>query len=110
MSTTEAYIGRSLPRVEDLRLITGAGSYVADINREGQLYARVVRSDVPFGRLKGVNAEKALARPGVVFVMTADDIDEHRIPIRILSAPAGEAALQTPLCLLYTSPSPRDRS
>lgn len=36
MSTAENYIGRALPRVEDLRLITGDGAYVADINREGR--------------------------------------------------------------------------
>ncbi|MGI9557393.1 MAG: xanthine dehydrogenase family protein molybdopterin-binding subunit, partial [Solirubrobacterales bacterium] len=101
MAAVDAYVGQPLPRVEDLRLITGAGAYVADISRDGQLYARIVRSEVPYGRLRGINAERALAREGVEFVMTADDIDEHRIPIRILSAPAGEAALQTPLTADY---------
>ena len=97
MSAVETYVGQPLPRVEDLRLLIGAGAYAADIDREGQLHARIVRSDVPFGRLKGINAEAALARDGVISVITAADIPERRIPIRIMPAPAGEAALQTAL-------------
>ena len=97
MSAVETYVGQPLPRVEDRRLLIGAGSYADDIDREGQLHARIVRSDVPFGRLNGVDTTAALELEGVVRVITAADIPEHKVPIRIMPAPAGEAALQTTL-------------
>jgi carbon-monoxide dehydrogenase large subunit len=38
------YIGRSMPRLEDLRLVRGAGRYSDDISMPGQAYAVFVRS------------------------------------------------------------------
>ncbi|HET8757805.1 MAG TPA: xanthine dehydrogenase family protein molybdopterin-binding subunit [Solirubrobacteraceae bacterium] len=78
-------------------LLTGGGAFVDDIDRPGQLYARVVRSSVGHGRLLGVDAAAALARPGVVAVVTGADIPDVRIPIRVAPTPAAERALQPPL-------------
>jgi carbon-monoxide dehydrogenase large subunit len=91
------YVGTAVPRVEDVPLLTGGGAFVDDIDRPGQLYARVVRSAVAHGRLLGVDARAALARPGVVAAVTGDDVPEVRIPIRVAPTPAAERALQTPL-------------
>ena len=93
----DTQVGRSVPRVEDLPLILGEGAYGADISRPGQLYARVVRSDVPFGRLKGVDISEAAARPGVVRVITGGDIPEGKIQIRLFPGPEAISALQAPL-------------
>lgn len=99
MSRPAAYVGSSQPRTEDLRFISGTGEYGADVNREDQLYARIVRSDVPFGRLNGVNAEVALARPGVVRVISAAALPDLKIPIRMFPQPDGERVLQSPLAV-----------
>src|SRR5262249_39127243 len=40
------FTGRSVPRKEDRRLVTGRGRYVDDVNRPGQLHAAFVRSEV----------------------------------------------------------------
>lgn len=67
-------IGKSLPRAEDLPLITGGASYVADLSLPGQLHARVVRSPVAHGRIESIDIEDAVALPGVVGVWTAEDL------------------------------------
>lgn len=85
-------IGRSTERVEDERLITGAGCYVGDVAREGQLWARIVRSQVAHGRIQAVHLNAARARPDVVAVFAAADIPDlpsWRIPLRL---EAGEVA------------------
>lgn len=71
---TNRYIGSAVPRVEDLRFVTGRGEYVDDVVREGQLYAFVVRSPVAHGRIRAINGKAVLAMPGVHSVITAADL------------------------------------
>lgn len=78
--------------------MTGASRYGADVDLEGQLYARIVRSEVPHGRLLGIDTAAAASTPGVVAVFTAADIDpDVRVPVRLLPTASGERALQAPL-------------
>jgi carbon-monoxide dehydrogenase large subunit len=67
-------IGASMRRKEDHRFLRGRGHYVDDMNRPGQLYAAMIRSDRPHARLLGVNATAAKAAPGVVAVFTGADM------------------------------------
>ena len=60
-------------RVEDARLITGAGKYAADWNMPGQLYGYFVRSDHAHAEIVSVNTARALAHPGVSHVFTGED-------------------------------------
>ena len=60
-------------RVEDFRLITGAGKYAADWNAPGQLYGCFVRSDHAHAQIVSVNATRAMAYPGVKQVFTGED-------------------------------------
>jgi aerobic carbon-monoxide dehydrogenase large subunit len=60
-------------RREDLRLITGRGKYVADINLPGQLHAGFLRSDRAHAEIVSIDASPALKRPGVVAVFTGAD-------------------------------------
>ena len=95
----EPAVGASVPRRVDERLVAGAGTFVADVTRPGELHARVVRSPLAHARLAGVRADAALALPGVVDVLTAADVPDVRIPIRIPfgARPEAEPALQPPL-------------
>jgi carbon-monoxide dehydrogenase large subunit len=93
----EAYVGRSIPRIEDRRLLTGAGRYGADFDRDGQLHAHIVRSPVSHGLLRGIDASAALARSGVVRVITAADIPELDVPVRLFPTENSLQALQPPL-------------
>ena len=60
-------------RVEDKRLITGAGKYASDWNAPGQLYGYFVRSDRAHAEIVALNAAPALAHPGVKHVFTGTD-------------------------------------
>ena len=73
-------LGQSLKRIEDRPLVTGAGRFAADERRPGQVYMRVVRSPVAFGRLVGVDIDEAAALPGVRAVWVHADI-AHLPPI-----------------------------
>lgn len=57
---------QSPPRREDGRLITGSGSFVADIALADALHIAFVRSPVATGRIIGCDLDPALAGPGVV--------------------------------------------
>lgn len=74
MSRDGAFIGASVRRREDPRLLTGAGRFVDDIELTGQLHAQFVRSKVAFGRILDVDLEATRATPGVVAAFAADDL------------------------------------
>lgn len=67
-------IGRSLPRLEARRKVTGRADYVHHHAVPGMLHAKVFRSTVPHGRIRSVDVAEALAMPGVHYVLTGEDI------------------------------------
>jgi carbon-monoxide dehydrogenase large subunit len=71
--TVNTGIGAPLPRREDGRLLTGRGTYSDDVNLPGQLHAAVVRSPHGHARIRRIDTAAAMAAPGVVAVLTADD-------------------------------------
>jgi len=60
-------------RVEDLRLITGAGKYTSDWSAPGQLYGHFLRADRAHAEIVSVETAKAAAFPGVKGVFTGED-------------------------------------
>jgi aerobic carbon-monoxide dehydrogenase large subunit len=97
MSTQSQYVGQPVPRVEDRRLLTGAGTYADDFNRDGQLYASIVRSYAAHGRILSIDTSAATARDGVVAVFTGEELPDLRIPVRLFPTENAERALQPPL-------------
>ena len=89
-------VGTSVGRARDLALVTGRGRFVADVDVPSQLFARIVRSPLARAALAGVRTEAALARKGVVAVVTAQDVPDVRIPIRLpfAATPNAERVLQ----------------
>src|SRR5919201_2589177 len=72
-SSKRPFIGRPLPRFEDLRLVRGAGRYTDDFSFPGQVYAAFVRSPHAHARVLRIESQRARAAPGVVAVLTASD-------------------------------------
>ena len=68
------FIGMSLKRKEDPRLIQGLAHYVDDIVLPGMLHAVFVRSPYAHARVRSVDTTKAKAAPGVVAVITGADL------------------------------------
>ena len=67
-------------RIEDNRLVTGQGLYVADIAPERMAHAVVVRAQVASARVTSIDTDAALASPGVLAVYTAKDLAADGLP------------------------------
>lgn len=92
------YIGASVPRLEDARLLAGAGKYVADIRQPDTVCAAVLRSEQAHAMIGGIDTSEALKLPGVLGVFTARDLgDVGRIPMRLAPREALRECFQKPL-------------
>lgn len=72
-------IGQPVRRVEDERFVRGLGRYVEDIRLAGELRGAVLRSPHAHARIVSIDPRAALEAPGVVGVLTADDLEAERI-------------------------------
>jgi CO/xanthine dehydrogenase Mo-binding subunit len=67
-------IGRSVPRTESRDKVTGRAEYVHTMRLPGMLVAKLFRSTVPHGRIKSIDVSAAKQVPGVLHVVTVDDV------------------------------------
>ncbi|HXW29321.1 MAG TPA: xanthine dehydrogenase family protein molybdopterin-binding subunit, partial [Xanthobacteraceae bacterium] len=67
-------IGQPIKRFEDLTLITGAGRYTDDIVLANMAYAYVLRASVAHAIVKSIDASQARTMPGVLLVLTGEDV------------------------------------
>lgn len=67
-------MGESRLRKEDARFIQGKGNYVDDIKLPDMVHMDIVRSPLAHARIKKIDKSAALAVPGVLAVLTADDL------------------------------------
>jgi carbon-monoxide dehydrogenase large subunit len=94
---TSSRIGQPVRRVEDLRLITGNGTYSDDVNLPEQVYAVMVRSPHAHARIRSIDVSAALAVPRVIAVLTGRDYqdDGHQpIPHKVWSQHPAELMLR----------------
>jgi carbon-monoxide dehydrogenase large subunit len=79
---TGGYIGQSVRRREDHRLLRGQGLFVADLRLPGMACAAVLRSPYAHARLLRVDTHRALAQPGVLAALSFQDLgpDPQRLP------------------------------
>lgn len=68
-------IGQPVRRKEDVRLLTGRGTYTDDINKPGQAHAAFLRSPHAHADIRAIDIAPALAMPGVITVLTGRDAD-----------------------------------
>ena len=68
------YVGRSLLRREDRRLLTGRGQFVADLELPRMLHAAFIRSPVAHARIRSVDLSRAAAAPGVALALSGADL------------------------------------
>ncbi|MGA7264940.1 MAG: xanthine dehydrogenase family protein molybdopterin-binding subunit, partial [Stellaceae bacterium] len=74
-------IGQPVRRFEDKRLLSGNGRFQNDNNLLGQAYAYVLRSPHAHARIRALDPATAKAAPGVVLVMTGDDLVEAKLGV-----------------------------
>jgi carbon-monoxide dehydrogenase large subunit len=75
------FVGRSIPRREDQRLLTGRGQFIADLELPHMLHAAFVRSPLAHARIKAVDASRAAAMPGVACVLTGAELARLLPPV-----------------------------
>ena len=71
-----AFIGKPTPVIDGGQKVTGNLKYIADLKLGGMLHARFVLSTYAHANIADIDAEAALAVPGVRHVVTADDLPE----------------------------------
>src|SRR3954466_9840428 len=74
MSTNGHGIGVARPRLESRPKLRGTSQFAADLPARGALHARLVLSWYARARINGIDREAALAVPGVVAVLAAEDV------------------------------------
>ena len=79
-SLPKKWVGRSLRRTEDKRLLTGKGQFLDDMKLPGMYHAAVLRSPYPHAIIKSVDASGALKMPGVRGVLTGEDVAQMSSP------------------------------
>ena len=67
-------VGQPVSRLEDPMLLRGDGRYTDDFTLDGQAYAYVLRSPYAHGFIRKVDVSEAKAAPGVLAVLTAEDL------------------------------------
>ncbi|HZP41840.1 MAG TPA: xanthine dehydrogenase family protein molybdopterin-binding subunit [Candidatus Binatia bacterium] len=75
-------VGAAVKRVEDPRFLTGATQYVDDVRLPGTLAVAFVRSPHARARIRGIDASRAAALPGVVRVLLGEEVARRTKPLR----------------------------
>ncbi|WP_421617230.1 xanthine dehydrogenase family protein molybdopterin-binding subunit [Brevibacillus sp. TJ4] len=68
--------------MEDYRFVLGKGKYVADVKLEGMKHVAVVASPHAHARIVSIDVSEALAVPGVIGIVTGEDIARDTVPLR----------------------------
>ena len=71
-------VGKPERRVDSVKLATGRGTFVDDLEMPGMLHARILHSPHAHARIKRIDASQARAMPGVVCALTHEDVP--RVP------------------------------
>jgi 2-furoyl-CoA dehydrogenase large subunit len=78
------WMGKSLPRVEDERLLRGAGHYIDDLSPfPGCKVAAILRSPHAHATISSIDVQEALETPGVVGVITGADVRREMRPFPV---------------------------
>ena len=77
------WIGKSVKRREDQRLITGKGNYVTDIHLPGMLHMAILRSKHAHANIRAIRTDRALQAPGVRAILTGEEVRRTMNPMPI---------------------------
>ncbi|HSS08789.1 MAG TPA: xanthine dehydrogenase family protein molybdopterin-binding subunit [Acidimicrobiales bacterium] len=91
------FVGQSIKRREDPRLVTGHGRYLDDVVLPGMLHATFLRSDIARGVITRVEVEAARSAPGVHAVFAGRDLNAVAGPIWASAMPPSPELPYAPL-------------
>ena len=73
-------IGKEYATPDLVAKVTGRAKYAEDFRAEGMLFAKLLLSPMPHGRVRSIETSAAMAMPGVEAILTADDLPEVEAP------------------------------
>ena len=73
-------IGKNMTRVDAFDKVTGSARYTADLEPQGLLVAKVIRSTIANGVVKSFDLEEARKVPGIVKIVTCFDVPDIQFP------------------------------
>src|SRR5689334_397571 len=82
------YTGKSITGLTNHVLASGHGTYVADVKLPGMCAIAFLRSTHAHARIASLNTSRALAHPGVVAIITGEEIKAKTNPVPAAADPA----------------------
>lgn len=73
-TTTTSTVGHSFARVEGRAKVTGRAEYIYNLRVPNMLHAKICRSPIGHGRIKSIDTSEAAAVPGVLHIVTGEDV------------------------------------
>ncbi len=80
-------IGQRVPRVEGVEKVTGAVLYPANVRLPGMVWGKCLRSPYPYARIRHIDAARARRLPGVVALITGQDVPYTLVGRRLQDLP-----------------------
>lgn len=94
-----AWVGKSVARKEDGRLVRGKGRFVDDWTFGGMLHLKLVRSDFAHARIADIDVSEAEKSPGVVCVLTGAEVADQTDPFMELAPEPGGKIVDYPMAV-----------
>lgn len=86
MKNQKRWISQNIIRIEDGRLVKGQGRFIADLAPFPNMHhAAILRSPYAHARISKIDCEEAKNLPGVVSVLTGDDVKKMSDPFPVLA-------------------------
>jgi len=92
-----SWVGKSLQRKEDGRLIRGQGLFADDEHSDSMLHLYILRSPYAHARIASIDVSAAQALPGVACVLTGTDIKQQCDPYMQLGPEPCDKIIDLPL-------------
>src|SRR2546426_3062478 len=80
-------VGQPIGRLDGLDKVTGRARYSADVSLPGLVWGKALRSPLPHARILRIDPSKAQALPGVLAVLTAQDLPRVLVGRRMFDMP-----------------------
>lgn len=80
-------IGVPTPRIDGEFKVSGKAKYAVDVTLPNMLWGKILRSPIASGRIKSIDTSKAMKVPGVVGIITGEDVKGKLIGRRVVDMP-----------------------
>ncbi len=90
-------IGKPVSRLDGVHKVSGTAAFAAEYRFDGMVYAALVYSTIPKGRITAIDSVQAEAAPGVVLVMTHHNAPRLNPMPMFGSSPSAVGATDLPI-------------